>query len=300
MIRSWLDFLNINTNIKYFRRFTVLRVEVENNEQLEFLNHQYLNSTLFDFWKEPTAVGEQVHVMVKDDLLNEFETKLDSLEIKHTVMIDDVEKAIKKREAESAKYHQYKLYRDSPRNRISFNLGRYHSFAEVINYLNALAITYPDRVHVMPIGNTHEGRQIPLIKIGTKSSVQKTGIWIDGGIHAREWISPAVVLYFISQLVTEYDRDAYIRSLVDNMDWYIVPLLNPDGYEYSRSSSDVEIRLWRKNRSPTQCTQVNGGLFSPPTTQCCQGVDLNRNFDWFFGQVGSSTDPCSEIYNVTC
>ncbi|VDM78601.1 unnamed protein product [Strongylus vulgaris] len=37
-------------------------------------------------------------------------------------------------------------------------------------------------------------------------------------------------------------------------------------------------------------------LFSPPRTTCCQGVDLNRNFDWFFGQVGSSTDPCSEIY----
>ncbi|KIH52294.1 zinc carboxypeptidase, partial [Ancylostoma duodenale] len=37
-------------------------------------------------------------------------------------------------------------------------------------------------------------------------------------------------------------------------------------------------------------------LFTPPRTACCQGVDLNRNFDWFFGQVGSSTDPCSEIY----
>lgn len=40
------------------------------------------------------------------------------------------------------------------------------------------------------------------------------------------------------------------------------------------------------------------GLFQPPQTTCCQGVDLNRNFDWFFGQVGSSTDPCSEIYQV--
>lgn len=41
------------------------------------------------------------------------------------------------------------------------------------------------------------------------------------------------------------------------------------------------------------------GLFSPPQAQCCQGVDLNRNFDWFFGQVGSSSDPCSEIYAVS-
>uniref|UniRef100_A0A7E4VDE2 Zinc carboxypeptidase A 1 n=1 Tax=Panagrellus redivivus TaxID=6233 RepID=A0A7E4VDE2_PANRE len=279
------------------KRYTVLRIEVSSKDQLDYLNEQYLNSSQFDFWKEPSSVGEQVHIMVKDSLLHNFVEQLDSRGIKHKVMIDDVQKVIQKRANDSAKFYENKLYRDAPENRIAFNLAKYHSFAETINYLNALAITYPDRVHVMPIGITHEGRQIPLIKIGTRSRADKPGIWIDGGIHAREWISPAVVLYFISQLVTEYDRDPTMRNLVDSMDWYIVPLLNPDGYEYSRSSSDVEVRLWRKNRSPTMCTQVSTGLFSPPTTQCCQGVDLNRNFDWFFGQVGSSTDPCSEIYN---
>ncbi|VDM75051.1 unnamed protein product [Strongylus vulgaris] len=30
--------------------------------------------------------------------------------------------------------------------------------------------------------------------------------------------------------------------------------------------------------------------------RCCGGVDLNRNFDWFWGEVGSSSDRCSEIY----
>ncbi|PIO53329.1 hypothetical protein TELCIR_25338, partial [Teladorsagia circumcincta] len=48
--------------------------------------------------------------------------------------------------------------------KVQFNLAQYHSFADVINYLNALAITYPERVSVQPIGTTHEGRQIPLIK----------------------------------------------------------------------------------------------------------------------------------------
>ncbi|KJH53278.1 shTK domain protein [Dictyocaulus viviparus] len=176
-------------------------------------------------------------------------------------------------------------------------LAQYHSFADVINYLNTLAITYPERVSVQPIGTTHEGRQIPLIKITNKRlGGTKKGIWIDGGIHAREWVSPATVLYFIHLLVTQYDKDPQIRQFVDELEWYIVPLLNPDGYEYSRSSNDPEIRLWRKNRSPPKCIQQSTGLFTPPQTVCCQGVDLNRNFDWFFGQVGSSTDPCSEIY----
>ncbi|VDK53521.1 unnamed protein product [Anisakis simplex] len=196
---------------------------------------------------------------------------------------------------------------DAPHDRVTFSLAHYHSFDDIINYLNALAITYPDRVRVMPIGITHEGRQIPLIQIGKPSRRMKPGIWIDGGIHAREWISPAVVLYMINQLVEKYDKDAEMRNLVDSIDWFIAPLLNPDGYEYSRSSTHPDIRLWRKNRSPQVCIQTRQSnlflliafeinMFSFVETRCCQGVDLNRNFDWDFGVEGSSTDPCSEIY----
>uniref|UniRef100_A0A914BV16 ShKT domain-containing protein n=1 Tax=Acrobeloides nanus TaxID=290746 RepID=A0A914BV16_9BILA len=222
--------------------------------------------------------------MVRDKYLDDFIENLKMRNITYDVMIDDVERVIKKRGEQAAKRRQYRLYYDSPtsRNRVAFNFGRYHSFADMINYLNGLAITYPDRVHVMPIGTTHEGRQIPLIKVGKRTNAVKPAIWIDGGIHAREWVAPAVVLYFIGQLVTEYDNDPLIRHFVDSMD--------------CRSNSDPEIRLWRKNRSPALCTQVSSGLFAAPQTQCCQGVDLNRNFDWYFGQVGSSTDPCSEIY----
>lgn len=58
-----------------------------------------------------------------------------------------------------------------------------------------------------------------------------------------------------------YETQPTIRNLVDQIDWFITPLLNPDGYEFSRSSSDPETRLWRKNRSPLQCTQVNTGKY---------------------------------------
>ncbi|VDM97627.1 unnamed protein product, partial [Onchocerca ochengi] len=97
-------------------------------------------------------------------------------------------------------------------------------------------------------------------------------------------------------LVTRYDIDPQIRRFVDEMDWYIVPVLNPDGYEYTRSSTHPEIRLWRKNRSPPICQITKRGLFSQPQQECCRGVDLNRNYDWQYGIEGSSNDPCSEIY----
>jgi len=76
---------------------------------------------------------------------------------------------------------------------------------------------------------------------------------------------------------------------VKELNFYIVPLLNPDGHEYSRSSTDPDIRMWRKNRSPNSIGCSN-------QAKCCMGVDLNRNFDFHWGETGASRDTCEEIY----
>lgn len=65
-----------------------------------------------------------------------------------------------------------------------------------------------------------------------------------------------------------------------NMTYFIMPLLNPDGYEFSRTPGN---RMWRKNRA----RNVNKG---------CMGVDLNRNYDVIGYGVGGSRDPCSDNY----
>lgn len=103
-------------------------------------------------------------------------------------------------------------------------------------------------------------------------------IWIDGGIHAREWISPASVTYIVNDIVENWDdQPEYIR----NVDWYVLPVHNPDGYEYTHRTD----RLWRKNRS-------NGGR--------CSGVDLNRNYGYKWGGKGTSQNTCTEIYSGRC
>ena len=60
-----------------------------------------------------------------------------------------------------------------------------------------------------------------------------------------------------------------------------MPILNPDGYDYSQKVN----RMWRKNRNP------NGNVG-------CNGVDLNRNFGYYWLTSGSSRSPCSEVYAV--
>ena len=99
-----------------------------------------------------------------------------------------------------------------------------------MDYLSCLASRYPDRAQTFDIGNSVEGRTLKVIKIGKPrpNGSKKPAIWIDGGIHGREWISPASVEYIIHELVENFDSPENKR-LVENLDIYVLPILNPDG-----------------------------------------------------------------------
>jgi len=110
-----------------------------------------------------------------------------------------------------------------------FDFKSYHTLEEIYVNLDELAKQYPDKVQVVVGGKTHEGRDIKGVKI--ISNEEKYGIFIEGGIHAREWISPATVMYILHQLL--YSKDPNVRHIADNHNWFIFPIFNPDGYAYS-------------------------------------------------------------------
>ncbi|TOF75441.1 carboxypeptidase, partial [Vibrio parahaemolyticus] len=83
-----------------------------------------------------------------------------------------------------------------------------------------------------------------VVKVSTGGS--KPVIWIDCGIHAREWISTATCQYFLDQLTAGYGNDSQVTTLLDSYDFHIMPCTNPDGYVYTWTVD----RLWRKNRVP--------------------------------------------------
>ena len=81
-------------------------------------------------------------------------------------------------------------------------------------------------------GKSYEERIIKGVKVSFKAN--NPGIFIEGGIHAREWISPATVMYILHQLLTNKDPD--VRALAESHDWYIFSLFNPDGYSYTHTT----------------------------------------------------------------
>jgi len=166
---------------------------------------------------------------------------------------------------------------------------KYHRLNDIYDYMYYLQQHYPQLVEVIDIGKTIEKRPMLVLKIGSKKFSDKPAIVIEGGIHAREWIAPAATTYIIKQLV-EYSGEN--EDLIDFYDFYILPVANPDGYEYSFTSN----RLWRKNR------RKNRGL-SSLLLSLCDGVDLNRNFGYHWSDanpfaIQSSTQiTCAETYS---
>ncbi|KAH0621908.1 hypothetical protein JD844_023652 [Phrynosoma platyrhinos] len=118
-----------------------------------------------------------------------------------------------------------------------------------------------------------------LKKLSNGGGTPKNGIWIDCGIHAREWISPAFCVWFIGHATHSLNRDSLLQRLLQHLDFYVLPVMNVDGYEYTWTTN----RMWRKSRS------MHG-------SNRCIGTDLNRNFDAGWCGKGASNNDCEEIY----
>ncbi|KAF4522165.1 hypothetical protein B566_EDAN010425 [Ephemera danica] len=145
-------------------------------------------------------------------------------------------------------------------------------------YLDSVVTDYPNQASLEVIGHSYEGRPIKVIKIshgGSDSS--RPEVFIDAGIHAAEWLGHATALYAVDQLTSLAKGNQDMLQ----MDWYILPVLNPDGYVHSWTN----YRKWRKTRKPNEGSE-------------CIGVDLNRNFDIHWGG-GNVTDPCAYNYPGT-
>jgi len=141
--------------------------------------------------------------------------------------------------------------------------------------LDEVAANCGSACEIVEIGNSFEGRTLRVLTI-SQGDGSKPNIWVDGGIHAREWISPPVVMYMIEQVIADMQAGG---SLVDRFDWFFLPQINVDGYEYTWTTN----RMWRKSRQ-----------YWSNTT--CAGTDINRNFDFMWMTVGASNNPCSETF----
>jgi len=157
----------------------------------------------------------------------------------------------------------------------------YHTLAEIEQYVQGLADSFPNLAQTFVVGNSLEGRPIRGILIsGAGGPNGKPDFVIHGTIHAREWITSMAMPYMIETLLTSYGNDPLLTQLVDRVNFHVVSVTNPDGFAYTQTD-----RMWRKNR------RNNGNSTF--------GVDLNRNYGVGWGGEGSSGNTGSETYRGT-
>jgi len=118
--------------------------------------------------------------------------------------------------------------------KVHYNAAKYHTYAEIVELLQAWQAAYPQLATVYPIGKTYEERDIYVIEITNKETGpadDKPAYYIDANFHAGEVTGSAVALYTISYLLENYGTDASVTTLLDQKAFYIIPRVSIDGAE---------------------------------------------------------------------
>jgi hypothetical protein len=149
---------------------------------------------------------------------------------------------------------------------------------------------YRGFVKLYEIGETHEGRDILALRLTQGARGLPLGhrpaVLYQATAHAREWISTEVGMrllrWYLDQRRAE---DPMVTEILETTELWFVPVVNPDGYQFTFDGD----RLWRKNlRDNNEDGQITTG----------DGVDLNRNLPehWNYDEEGSSSQFSSETY----
>ncbi|KAK2155063.1 hypothetical protein LSH36_250g02043 [Paralvinella palmiformis] len=243
----------------------VFRVTPTNPHHLKWLK-QLGRQKHYDFWKEPTALHRPADVMVHPSKVELMMTSLLDLKMNHYVTIDDVQRQID--DQGSAKTKSESDFED------------YMNYGQMEDWLSYTVSICGSRCELINLGQSYEGRNIWIVKISTGGI--KRGIWLDAGIHAREWLAHHTGLYIIDRFVHDYGVDPDVDFILEHYDVYILPVVNPDGYVYTWTDD----RMWRKTRNP------HNGYDTNP----CTGADANRNYDFKWMLIGASNDSCDNTY----
>lgn len=224
------------------------------------------------------------------------------LAIPFEVLIEDIEAYYEDLLAHPEKYPEGQLkntncnnnsnaYALTPPVPSSFNLGTmggYLKYEEMLAELDQMVALYPNLISVKaPISNfvTYENRPIYHVRISDNPTIDEAGepkILYTAIHHAREPMALMETIFYMWYLLENYGTNDEVTYLLNQMQMYFVPCLNPDGYVYNQTTNPNGGGMWRKNRRLN-----SGGSY---------GVDLNRNYSYGWGTTGTSFSQSSDTY----
>ncbi|MGM9514283.1 M14 family zinc carboxypeptidase [Roseateles sp. DB2] len=171
------------------------------------------------------------------------------------------------------------------------NYSCYPTVEEVFTEAQGMVSAKPQLASWIDIGDSWEksrgagGYDLRVLKLSNGAvSGPKPKLFVNAGIHAREYATTPLVLEFARRLVNGHGIDADATWILDHHEIHLLLATNPDG----RKKAEAGL-LWRKNTNTAYCGATSNS----------RGADLNRNFGFGWnstGGSGSSGNACSETY----
>lgn len=163
----------------------------------------------------------------------------------------------------------------------------YTDVAELEAFLQQVVTDHPAIARQEAIGTSVDGNTIWALMISDNAALDEDelSVLFNGAHHAREVMTPEVLMDIIDQLTDGYGVDPQITALVDAYQIWCVPMVNPDGVDIVFT----EDRLWRKNASDNDGNNK---------ITWKDGVDVNRNYEWGWGNkcLGSASGTTEATY----
>uniref|UniRef100_A0A8C7YHB7 Carboxypeptidase D, a n=1 Tax=Oryzias sinensis TaxID=183150 RepID=A0A8C7YHB7_9TELE len=163
---------------------------------------------------------------------------------------------------------------------MSETYDKYFNYIELTERLQQLARRYPAIANLSSIGQSVEGRELWVMRVTVdpdKDAPGKPKFKYVGNMHGDETVSRQVLVYLVEYLLARYGEDPRVTALVNSTDIYIMPSMNPDGFEKSREGD---------------CAGDHGGRNN------ARDKDLNRSFPDQYDGTSTDAEAVPEVMAV--
>lgn len=159
--------------------------------------------------------------------------------------------------------------------------NKYYNYDELTELLKSLAVKHPSIANLTSIGRSVEGRELWVMRvtkdISAADGAGKPKFKYVGNMHGDETVSRQVLVYLLEDLLEKYGEDQRVTELVNTTDIYILPSMNPDGFERSVEGD---------------CLGKDEGRHN------AKNIDLNRSFPDQFEEIHLNAEDIPEVTAV--
>lgn len=183
-----------------------------------------------------------------------------------------------------------------------------YTYEEMLVDILAMTEWYGDRVEMINIGFTEDGRLISAVRLGDADAERQ--IVVQAGIHGREYITTMLVMRQLEYYLDNYETGTYngktYEELFEDVAIYVIPMANPDGMTIAESGINAirsgELREKIENIYKLDVVRGYATLDSGKVLTLDEyleywkanvnGVDLNRNYDALWEEYKGENAPC--------